>query len=654
MKIILKKLVLTNFKGIKNMEIEFKDYETSIFGENAAGKTTVFDAFTWLFFSKDSTDRKDFELKPIDKNGNASQKIDVEVSAIIEVDGKPIEVKKVLHEKWVKKRGDQNHKFEGNENLFYWNDVPHQLKQYQEKIAELLNENIFKLITNPLYFNSLKWQDRRSVLLQIAGEITNEELFNSNPDFAPLANILQDKTLEEYKREVAAKKKKIKTDLEAIPTRIDEINRNMPEAIDFNALRKSIDAKEKEIAAIDASLQDATKVMQSAFEAKRKQQNDLHELKTKAANLKSDIRSKFANSHNKRKENISSLEFEIKLKESGLKAAESAIENYKISVNSFNAELEALRHDWVEENKRQLVFDDNEFVCPACKRGLDEAHIHETTEMLTNNFNTDKAKNLAAIVAKSESVKTKLDGYHAKVKELQTELKDRKINLETLHASLDSANAEHNNITANSEEEFNNELAYNAEYSSTLARIAEMEFAVFEEVQPSDNSELKEKKASLKIEVDNLKKQLNDEETIKKSVTRRKELEEEESNLAQQLSDLEGNEYLAEQFTKAKMDTLVQRINGRFKYVTFKLFDHTIDGGEYEVCDTLVNGVPFTDANNAGRINAGLDIINTLCEHYGVYAPIFIDNRESVNNLIDCNSQVVNLIVSTDKKLRVA
>lgn len=645
MKIVIKKLTITNFKGIKFLEILFK-HITDIFGENAAGKTTILDSFLWLFFGKDSTGRTAFGLKPIDKNGKESQKVDVEVSAIIEVDGKPIEVKKVLHEKWVKKRGDLIPKFEGNENLFYWNDVPLQLKQFQEKIGELINENIFKLITNPLYFNSLKWQDRRSVLLEIAGEITNNELAAINPDFEPLIKLLQDKTLEEYKREVAAKKKKIKNDLTAIPTRIDEINRNMPEAVDFNSLRTTIEVKEKEIATIDAALQDATKVMQSAFEAKRKQQNDLHELKTKASNLKSDIRSKFVDAHNKRKEKIASLESEIRLKESGLNGCQSQIESHEKSINNYNAELETLRNDWVEENKRQLIFDENEFVCPACKRGLDEDHIHD--------FNTDKAKNLAAVVAKSEGIKVKLQGLQAKIKELDSELSIRKATLESLHTSLKSAIEEHNNITANSESEFNNELDANQEYASTLSQITEMESLVSEEVKPADNSDLKEKKATIKIEVDAIRRQLTDEEVIKKSVTRRKELEEEESNLAQQLADLEGSEYLAEQFTKAKMDTLVQRINGRFKYVTFKMFDYTIEGNQFEVCDTLVNGVPFQDANNAGRINAGLDIINTLCEHYGVYAPIFVDNRESVNNLIDVNSQVVNLIVSTDKKLRVA
>ena len=151
-----------------------------------------------------------------------------------------------------------------------------------------------------------------------------------------------------------------------------------------------------------------------------------------------------------------------------------------------------------------------------------------------------------------------------------------------------------------------------------------------------------------------IKKELNNEDFILQYHTRVAQLRNEESTLAQQLADLEGNEFFIEQYTKAKMDLLINRINGKFKLVTFKLFDTQINGGEVECWDTLINGVPFSDANNASKINAGLDIINTLCEHHNVYAPIFIDNRESVNELIESNSQIINLIVSTDRELRIA
>ena len=65
----------------------------------------------------------------------------------------------------------------------------------------------------------------------------------------------------------------------------------------------------------------------------------------------------------------------------------------------------------------------------------------------------------------------------------------------------------------------------------------------------------------------------------------------------------------------------------------------------------MVDGVPFSDLNNAGRINAGLDIINAICRFEEVYAPIFIDNAESVNKLLPVNSQSIRLIVSEHKTL---
>jgi len=654
MNITIKRLTLKNFKGQKDLEINF-NHITDIFGENAAGKTTVFDAFTWLFFDKDSSDRTSFELKPIGKDGKVSHKLDVEVAAILEVDGKKLEVRKVLHEKWVKKRGDVNLTFEGNENLYYWNDVPVRLKDYQAKIADLVNEHVFKLITNPLYFNSLKWQDRREVLLQIGGEIDNSDLVIGNPDFATIVKVLADMEFEEYKKMLAAKKKKIKDDLISIPTRIDEIHRNMPEAADFNAIRKSIAAKEKEIEGIESALLDASKLMQTAFDAKRKHQNDIHELKTKAANLKNDIRSRFVEEHNQRKSEISRIQSEIRAQESIISTATSQIANYSKNVSNCNAELETLRKEWVEENNKELKFDENEFVCPACHRDLDEANIHDQKEKLVNNFNTEKARRLAAIVEKSNSIKERLQTYAADIKKFEADKVSAENEIQSLKTMLAAKLEELEKWASDSEQAFNAQLDNNVEYVSILQKIFEMESRVDDDVKEEDNTELKEKKRVLRIEIDALKRQLNDEETIVKSKQRIKELEAQEADLAQQLADLEGREYLAAQFNRAKMDMLVEKINSRFKYVTFKMFNFTIDGGEIPTCETLVNGVPFADANNAAKINAGLDIINTLCEHYNVYAPIFIDNRESVSQLIDCDSQIVNLIVSpADKKLRVA
>ena len=654
MQIKLKKLTLTNFKGIPHLEISFNGI-TNIYGENAAGKTTIFDAFTWLCFDKDSTNRTMFGLKPISKDGKVSQKIDVEVSAIIEADSKRIEIKKVLHEKWVKKRGEKDVTFEGNENLFYWNDVPLQLKQYQEKIADLVNEHVFKLITNPLYFNSLKWQERRAVLLEIAGEISNNDLIALNPDFEALANILYDKTLDEYKKEVSAKKKKIKDDLISIPTRIDELNRNMPEKADFNALRKNITEKENEIADIDATLLDATKSMQAAFDARRKQQNDLHQLKTKATNLKNEISNQIAEEPAKKRQKISSIKSQISICEAESKILLDKTQFHIKNIEKWNTELSNLRTMWSREDAKKLNFNEDEFICPTCKREMDADHIHDEKEKLTANFNTDKARKLGSLAEQATSLKQKISDSEAAIKGVELLIAGNEEKAASLHTELNIENAEYEALVANAENALNDALSFSVDYNKILFEIDETEKQVFEDVKPDDNTALKEKKQALKSEVDTLNRQLNDEDIIKKTTQRRDELEEQEKDLAQQLADLEASEYLAAQFNRAKMDMLVERINGRFKYVRFNMFNYTQDGGEIPTCETLVDCVPFPDANNAAKINAGLDIINTLCEHYNVYAPIFIDNRESVSELIDCNSQIVNLIVSpAEKKLRIA
>ena len=125
--------------------------------------------------------------------------------------------------------------------------------------------------------------------------------------------------------------------------------------------------------------------------------------------------------------------------------------------------------------------------------------------------------------------------------------------------------------------------------------------------------------------------------------------------MAQEIANIEKTQYTIENFIKLKVDTIENRINEKFSLVKFKLFEDQINGGQVETCEALVNGVPFSSLNTASKINAGIDIINTLCEFYNVSAPIFIDNRESVVKLLDSNSQIINLIVSeSDKKLRIS
>ena len=95
---------IQNFKGCKNRTIEFGD-KTRISGANATGKTTIFDAFTWLLFERDSLGSSNFDIRPLDENGKMIDNIEISVESKISVDGNEYELKKVQKQKWVKKRG---------------------------------------------------------------------------------------------------------------------------------------------------------------------------------------------------------------------------------------------------------------------------------------------------------------------------------------------------------------------------------------------------------------------------------------------------------------------------------------------------------------------------------------------------------------------
>ena len=147
--IVIRQLTLLNFKGIRNLTVDFDLNETNIFGYNGTGKTTIFDAFTWLLFGKDSKDRKDFNIKTLDANNQPIERIPHEVTACIEVNGEEINLKKCYNEVWTKKRGSAVETFNGHSVECFYNDVPCSVTEYAKKIAELLksaNTSINKFV----------------------------------------------------------------------------------------------------------------------------------------------------------------------------------------------------------------------------------------------------------------------------------------------------------------------------------------------------------------------------------------------------------------------------------------------------------------------------------------------------------------------------
>jgi DNA repair protein SbcC/Rad50 len=654
MKINLKSLTLTNFKGIRSLKIAF-NHITDIFGDNATGKTTLMDAFLWLLFGKDSSDRKDFEIKTLDGNNKPFHKLDHEVEAIIATDVSEISIRRTYKEKWTKKRGSIDAEFGGHETVYYWNDVPLNQNEFQGKIASLLNENIFKLITNTTYFNSLKWQDRRAVLLQIAGEINDNDIAAGNPSFLSLLKDIQGKkTMEEYKKELATKRSKIKGEIELLPSRIDEANRSLPEEQDYSVIDSKIEVVTSDIENVDG-------LMQNKSKATKEHQERINDLLNKRQNLNRlmmDAEFTIKNEQQAHKQSqdqkIIDERADLRRKNDKLISTRNDYTNVSTTKESLVKEQAKLRADYLSIDAEKLEFKEGEFCCPACKREFEAEDIDIKKRELTANFNTNKSKRLKAINERGIAIGTEITDLDTRLANLKAAGDKLNIEISAITARITELEVQHKRLSENEETEILKATESNKTYTDLKKEVEQISEQISAPYAAEDNSSLLQRKKELVIQLDSLKAELATKGQREKQLARIDELQSMESAMNQELASLEGIEFSIQQFTKAKMDTLEQRVNGRFKIVQFKMFEDQINGGQVEACTTLINGVPYSDANTAAKIQAGLDIINTLSDHYDVQAPVWVDNRESVVSLPETNCQLINLIVSAaDKKLRI-
>lgn len=628
MKITIKKIKIENFKGCKNLEINLNG-NLNIEGANATGKSTVADAFTWCLFGKNASQEKDFNIKnTVDTSLNqAEHSVEITLAASDGLNTQTTTLRRTYREKWSKIKGSDTATYTGNETLFYWNEVPMAAKDYAAKVELILPESLFKLLTNPMYFNNLKWNERRAMLMGLV----QESGFDNSPYTEMLAMLAGNKTIDELKREVAASKKKAKEALELIPARKDELLR----------LKVEVDPElPGQIATVKAKIEAITNEINSGLAAEQKKFEHLTELtgkKNKASielqNLEVDLfKAKQAlNDEQAEREN------KKKFLNERINGGQRNIENNKTTLDILTIKLETVRAEWKSVNATELgIIAQNNFTCPTCNRPHDAAEIEAISLLMAENFKSDKARKLAEIKAKGDIVNAEIKDYTNAISQLEVLLEKYQNELAILPTEALLTNIEIDTINAS--------IATQKEIISGLEIQIEGEKA---KTQTETKQEARAQLAATRDELDQLLQAQANEAKNADIDARLNELTIEQRELAQQLSNYEKTEYQITQYTTAKINYLTEQINSLFEgHVRFKMFENQINGGQTEVCETLVKRVPWQDANTEGKLNAGLQIIKIFGQHYGFTAPIIIDNRESVTNIIPLENQLINLIVN--------
>lgn len=627
----LLKLKLQNFKGIRNSEFDFGGIDATIYGDNATGKTTVFDSLCWLLFGKDSLDRADFEIKTLE-NGEPIHKVNHEVEAeFLNDDGNSFTLKRIYREKYSSPRGGET-RLTGHTTDYFINEVPVKEKEYKQYINDVIAEDVFKLITNPLYFNEqYSWQNRRKLLLEISGDIKDEEVINSRSELTRLAELLNGRTVDEQRKIVAAKKTAINKELDMIPVRIDEALRNKG---DISASEDKLKADIKVFDEAIKKLDEQKSIIINGFNATEKR-SKIDEINRRLKLRQSEVLSAYT----AEKQRIRG-EYELLLNK--LKAIESERDRYTDRAYDLRGEIE-------RENKRietlQAEFDVfnsqtfDESLCPTCKQPLPADKQAE----LEADFNSNKAEKLEEYQQLIESAKT-LKANYEEQQEVMAVKADGLVN------QIEQINGEYEVKFKEYESYYEPNIEDDPEYRGLKAELFLLELddnddADTKEVArlESEIKELRSKQAALETELN--KYTLNAD--IQKRVI---ELENQQQKLADEKNLLDETSFLIDEFVKAKVDLLEESINSHFEYARFKMFNVLVNGNIEECCETTYKGVPYRSMNNAARMNVGLDIINALTSYYKVNAPVFIDNAEAVTDFIKCNSQTIKLVVDADFK----
>lgn len=647
MKIQLKKLILKDFKGIKNLEIDFSE-KTNISGDNATGKTTIFDAYSWLLWGKDSLNRKDYEIKPYDVNNEVVHNLESSVVGIFDIDGKEIKFERIYKEVWSKKRGSNTETFTGNTTDFLINDVPKKKKEYEEEIGKIVSEDEFNLLSNPLYFNTiLDKKERRRILLSLVKDVNIDDVKEANKELEKLD--LSNYTIEEIQAMAKASCKKINDKLKEIPARIDELEKTKTTE-DFAELEKEKESLKKEIEDLDKKLVGSRNISEEVD----KRYKQILELKSQIVKINSDF-------EDGKKEKLKDLEetvidigrkitmaqFEINNARRWIDNLDEDIRGSEILIKKHDNLLADMRAEWGEIQKKKF---DGSLSCPTCGKEFDE----DKKEEIIKHFNLERSQSLEELSKQGKEFNEKISEYKKDIENSKVKKQEEESKIEKLSKGLEKHMQDREKIQGQIEKVKSLILCdkKKEEIKSLEESIKNIEKEIAS-IGKEDNTQILEQKQAYNERLEEVNTKLSNQGLNVELDGKIKKYMEEEKELGKEFEIQQEKLYLCDEYIKTYTHLVSDKINSLFTKVEFKLFDTQINGGVVETAEATYKGVPYGSLNSAAQINAGLDVINSLSKHYEKEIPIFVDNAESVNELVKTESQLITLTVNKLKILQI-
>ena len=634
----IKRLVLENFKCHRYLSLDLMGGNAAIYGDNASGKTSIYDALTWLLFGKDSAGNgeKNIEIKPLDANGEVKDhEALTAVEAVLDVNGEEVTLRRTYKEVWTTKRGSSQATYDGNTSEYYVSGVPCKRNAFQEKVSELVSEDTFRMLTSVSHFaNNISWQDRRAVLFRVAGVMEDKQILATNEAFAPLVESMGKLSLEDYKKKLLAEKRKFVGAKTEIPARISECQKTIQDiqGLDFakakaqvDALQATLNGVSEQIVAIEhdnAADQKRLEIGHAQLELSQlENENKAYRDQQTAGNV-----------------NVHGLSVRITALRRKVELKQRSLENERTYIPQLDTQITASRNEWISVNGETFTVGN----CPTCGQNLPAEQVKAAKE----RFEADKKKRLDKILQ---------DANHYKDLKVQAEDRLTKVAEEIAQLEAEIADLQAQIVAAEASRVEPKDMDDYAERKAAImARMQTLTEELHEMMLASSDviDKLRDERTEIQTAISVQMAIVNKESLLDYSRQRVEELREDARNSAECLEAIEKMLFLIDEYSRYKTRFVEDSINGLFRIARFRLFREQANGGVEDRCDVVYEGVPYISVNNGMKINLGIDIINTLSVAYGVRVPLFVDNAESVTRLEKCGSQIIRLVVSEkDKEL---
>lgn len=641
MQIKFKHIRINNFCGIKQLDTPLYG-RTSIKGRNAVGKSTIRNAIFWILYNKLADGSAPDGIRPHDENGVDIDFIDICVVLTIDVDGREIELKKTQKQKWTKPHGQQEKRFDGNINEFEINGIPKKEKDYTSYIEEnIAPMETLMYCTNAMVFLGLDNKKRRAKLLSLEKEFSDADVVATDKKYEPLTDMLKDGTVDEL---IARSKKVIRTkndELKTIPARIDELKKQKVD-IDAAELELGRNALKEQIAENKAKQEDISK----QYEEYQKLSDGIMELKFEESDLQRKANEESNRKRREIEERIADKEFLIKRTKDTIRDTERDIAETQKKISLYANKLEQLRSDYKTVYER--VFDENSLVCSFCGQKFQT----EKQERLKADFESHKEQELQDITDEGNSVKQLLDEEKEALRTLGLELSEHKESLEMLNRSIEELKKELSDMPEKVTDIFDTE-----EYKAIQKQITEKEAAMLQGNNADEIRQiLKEEAEELQSQLTEIERQIAKSENNVRLDERISELHAEQREISQKVADEERTLDLLEDFNRAKINLLTDRVNRHFELVKWQMFKPQINGGFAEVCIPTIGGTSYDGLlNNGNKILAEIDICKAFQRVNDVVCPIMADNAESVDSwrIPKTDSQMLLFMRTDDKELTI-